>query len=294
MARWCHPSLRTGRADFPHPALRSMGSRRERARSSRGLQGRFPFDSITQVICAWLIPLRHSPRGHSQRLVCCRSAQLPSIFLHSLRSTIIARFIATMGALTSSWAALRPPRGMNPSTPKPISLIPVSGLPAILSPTICGVSEGRGGLLRTALRMPEGFALCDRLRTALAGSPISTDRIEFTLFVLTDERRYGLAVLVPLLSTPCFHDAVTVRYRTILHRTETDSHRFDQTPSQAHERGIYAASTWDWRRRWKIAVRVGLRGLKRRERRAPLLHKILCYVNRLETSQFLLKIHDFL
>ena len=236
MARWRHPSLRTGRADFPHPALRSMGSRRERARSSRGLQGRFPFNSITQVICAWLKPLRHSPRGHSQRFVVCCSVQFPSIFLHSLRSTIITRFFATMGALTSSWAALWPLRGMNSVSPKPISLIAVSGLPTIPSPTICGVSEGCGGFLQSALRMPEGFALRDRLRTALAGSPISTDRIEFTLFVFTDERRYGLAVLVPLLSTPCFHDAVTVQYRTILHRTEADLHRFDQTPSQAHER----------------------------------------------------------
>ena len=242
MARWRHPSLRTGRADFPHPALRSMGSQRERVRSSRGLQGRWPFNSVTQVICAWLIPLRHSPRGHSQRFVLCRSAQLPSIFLHALRSTIVTRFFATTGALTSSWAALRPPRGMNSVVPKPISLIALSGLPAILSPTISGVSVGGGGLLQAALRMPEGLALRDRLRTALAGSPISTDRIEFTLFIFIDERRYGLAVLVPLLSTPCFHDAVTVQFRTILHRTEADFHRFDQTPSQAHERGVYAAS----------------------------------------------------
>src|SRR5437899_6148071 len=192
-----------------------MDSRRERARSSRGLQGCFPFNSITQVVRAWLSPLRHSPRGHSQRFVVCRSVQLPSIFLHTLRSTIITRFFATTGALTSSWAVLRPPRGMNSVVPKPISLITVFGLPAIPSPTICGVSEGGGGFLQAAPRMPEGFALCDRLRTALAGSPISTDRIEFTLFIFIDERRYGLAVLVPLLSTPCFHDAVTVQYRTI-------------------------------------------------------------------------------
>jgi len=88
--------------------------------------------------------------------------------------------------------------------------------------------------------MPEGLALRDRLRTALAGSPISTNRIEFTLFIFIDEPRYGLAVLVPLLSTPCFHDAVTVQYRTIPYRTEADFHRFDQTPSQAHERGALA------------------------------------------------------
>ena len=47
---------------------------------------------------------------------------------------------------------------------------------------------------------------------------------------------YGLAVLVPLLSTPCCRDAVTVRYRTILHRTEADFHRPIPTLSQAHER----------------------------------------------------------
>ena len=239
-----HPSLRTGQAGFPHPALQSMGSRRERARSSRGLQGCFPFHSILQVICAWLNPLRHSPRGHSQRFVGCCLVRPPSIFLLPLRSTIVTRFLATMGALTSSWAVLRSPRGMNSVVPKPISLIPVFGIPAIPSPTICGVSEGCGGLLQAALRMPEGFTLRDRLRTALAGSPISTDRIEFTLFVMIDKRRYGLVVLVPLLSTSCCHDAVTVRYRTALHRTEADFHRFDQTPFQAHERGVYAASTW--------------------------------------------------
>jgi len=231
-----HPSLRTGRTDFPHPALRLMGSRRERAHLSCGLQGRLPFNSLNQVI-AWLTPLRHSPRRHSQRFMACRSGQLPSIFLHSLPSTIITRFIATMGALTSSWAALRPPSGMNSVAPKLISLIAAFGLPAILSPTICGTSESGAGLLQVTFRMPEGLALRDRLRTALAGSPIRADRIEFTLFASTDERRYGLAVLVPLLSTPCFHDAVMVQYRTILHRTEADFHRFDQSPSQAHERG---------------------------------------------------------
>ena len=113
MALSRHPSLRTGRADFPHPALRLMGSQRERARSSRGLQGHFPFNSIIQVICAWLNPRRHSPRGHSQRFAGCRPVQRPSIFLLPLRSTIVTRFLATMGALTSSRAVLRPPRGMN-------------------------------------------------------------------------------------------------------------------------------------------------------------------------------------
>ena len=75
-----------------------------------------------------------------------------------------------------------------------------------------------------------------RLRLSLADSPSHADRIEFTATAHTGDLCYGLVVLVPLLSTPCCHDAVTVRYRTILHRTEADFHRPIPTPSQAHER----------------------------------------------------------
>jgi hypothetical protein len=82
--------------------------------------------------------------------------------------------------------------------------------------------------------MPEGFTLRDRLRLCSAGSPTVTDRIEFTLPAIPGGRCYGLAVLVPLLSTPGCHDAVTVQYLTILHRMEANFHRFNRTPSQAH------------------------------------------------------------
>ena len=54
---------------------------------------------------------------------------------------------------------------------------------------------------------------------------------------------YGLVVLVPLLSTPDYSDAVTVRYRTALRRTGADFHRPILPPSQAHERGVHAASS---------------------------------------------------
>ena len=75
-----------------------------------------------------------------------------------------------------------------------------------------------------------------RLRPSLADSPTHADRIEFTADGPQAALCYGLVVLVPLLSTPCCHDAVTVRYRTALHRTEADFHRPIPTPSQAHER----------------------------------------------------------
>jgi hypothetical protein len=79
-----------------------------------------------------------------------------------------------------------------------------------------------------------GFAHRDRLRLWLADSPTHADRIEFSAAILPDSLGYGLVVLVPLLSTPHCCDAVTVRYRTVLHRTEADFHRSVFRLSQAH------------------------------------------------------------
>ena len=126
---------------------------------------------------------------------------------------------------------------MNAVGPSTVSLLTASDFPTIPSPTISGVLAGRGGFLQAAPPLPEGFALHDRLRRCSAGSPTDADRIEFTLPALAGGRCYGLAVLVPLLSTPCCHDAVTVQYLTILHRMEANFHRFNRTPSQAHDRG---------------------------------------------------------
>jgi len=123
---------------------------------------------------------------------------------------------------------------MNAVGPRTASLLTASGFPTVPSPTICGVLTGRGGLLHAAPPMPEGLALRDRLRLSYAGSPTAADRIEFTLAAFAGGRCYGLAVLIPLLSTPCCHDAVTVQYLTILHRMEANFHHFNRTPSQAH------------------------------------------------------------
>lgn len=82
--------------------------------------------------------------------------------------------------------------------------------------------------------MPVGLAHRDRLRLSLADSPNLADRIEFTAAAHPGRLCYGLAVLVPLLSTPPLGDAVTVRYHTALHRTEADFHRSVFLPSQAH------------------------------------------------------------
>ena len=120
---------------------------------------------------------------------------------------------------------------MNAACPRRVSLIIASGLPAIPSPTICG-SAG-------TVPAVAGLSRRDRLRLALADSPNLADRIEFTATIRSDSLCYGLVVLSPLLSTPHCCDAVTVRYRTALHRTETDSHRSIPSPSQAHEFRVY-------------------------------------------------------
>src|SRR5208282_2332896 len=150
-------------------------------------------------------------------------------------STVITRFLATMNALTPCRAVLRlMGLSMNAVSPNTVSLLTASGFPTIPSPTLCAVLAGRGGFLQAAPPMPEGLTLHDRLRLSYAGSPTDADRIEFTLPALAGGRCYGLAVLVPLLSTPCCHDAVTVRYLTTLHRMEANFHHFNRTPSQAH------------------------------------------------------------
>ena len=124
---------------------------------------------------------------------------------------------------------------MNAACPRRVSLITALGLPTIPSPTICVLS----GTVPAATGLP----CLHRLRLSLADSPTHADRIEFTCLG-SSRPCYGLAVLSPLLSTPHCCDAVTVRYRTALLRTETDSHRSIPSPSQAHERGVHAASAW--------------------------------------------------
>ena len=127
---------------------------------------------------------------------------------------------------------------MNAACPRRVSLITARGLPTIPSPTI--------GVLSGTVPAATGLPCLHRLRLSLADSPTHADRIEFTCLG-SSRPCYGLAVLSPLLSTPHCCDAVTVRYRTALLRTETDSHRSIPSPSQAHERGFHAASTYERR-----------------------------------------------
>src|SRR5271163_1127751 len=115
---------------------------------------------------------------------------------------------------------------MNSACPRRVSLIIAVELPAIPTPTIC--------VLARTVPAATGLSCLFRLRLSLADSPTLADRIEFTLVHPSVVLCFGLAILVPLLPTPHYCNAVTVRYRTALHRTETDFHRSVLPPSQAH------------------------------------------------------------
>src|ERR1022692_5120068 len=118
---------------------------------------------------------------------------------------------------------------MNSACPRRASLITSRGLPTILSPTISALTGARpvaSGLIPAST----GFAFYQQTR------PSTPTESSSRRLPLRGRLCYGLVVLVPLLSTPHRCDAVTVRYRTALHRTEADFHRSIPLPSQAHDR----------------------------------------------------------
>ena len=159
-----------------------------------------------------------------------RSSDLSRIpFPASLRSTVVTRFAATTDALTPAGRLFGPCSHEHRLTP--------AGLPDYCGRT-AGPSDSHH---RRADREPPGGqridARPDRLRLSRAGSPVHADRIEFTADGPQAVLGFGRVVLVPWLSTPPRGDAVTVRYRPVLHRAGADFHRPIPSPSQAHERG---------------------------------------------------------
>jgi hypothetical protein len=200
-----HPSLQTGRADFPHPAFQSVGSlSRGSGFSPRPQAGRSDFRWLPDQF-RLAVSAAASPCGHSLRFSVRCSIRPASTFLRSLRSTVVTRFFPTTDALTPSGRFFGPP-GHDLRCSSRVSLIVSGILPTIPSPTIC--------VLTGTVPAASGFSRHYRLRHYNAGSPTHADRIEFTVVAHSDNLRYGLVVLVPLLSTPHCCDAVTVRYRT--------------------------------------------------------------------------------
>jgi len=137
-----HPSLQTGRADLPHPAFQSVGSRARGSDSSSHPQAWRPDlrsqpSQLRLVVSAADQPLR-ALASVLVPLVSPSCFHLPA----SLRSTVITRFVATTDALTPT----RQRRGLFAQRLYQhgwVSLIIAGRLPTIPSPTICVLSGDR-------------------------------------------------------------------------------------------------------------------------------------------------------
>ena len=84
MALSRHPSLQTGRADFPHPAFQSVGALARGSGSCAVPKSVGQTFGIRQANCARLIPPPASPCGHSRWFVIPFSVLHTSTFLRPL------------------------------------------------------------------------------------------------------------------------------------------------------------------------------------------------------------------
>jgi hypothetical protein len=140
----------------------------------------------------------------------------------SLRSTIITRFFATTDALTPAGPFVITHRG---------SLIHVTRTSHHSVSNHLRFSTRRVPLPQ---RWPRYFVRASPCARKLART---ADRIEFTLSVLPDGRRYGLMVHFQLLSTRGYcPDAVTFSYWPFSVGQVRDFHPAVPVRSQAHER----------------------------------------------------------
>ena len=220
-----HPSLQTGRAVFPHPAFQSVGLYREGAALRLVPKHNAQTSGACQVNCAWLSPPLASPCGHSRRLVSVvLSVMLPPSCVPSLhgRYPLHCYYERSDSRQPNAWTLCptRPPA--------------LAGLP-----DYCRRTSGHS--ISNHRRVDRGSPGCQQVFPAVTGFVFRSQTRPRTPTESSSRRRshwdrlcYGLVVLVPLLSTSHCWDAVTIRYRTIIHRTETDFHRFVFRPSQAH------------------------------------------------------------
>ena len=149
-------------------------------------------------------------------------------FPTSLRSTVVTRFFATTDALTPTGPFVAASRG---------SLIHVTRT----APH--SVSNHLRFSTRRVHSLYAGRIILFGLRLFARRLAKTADRIEFTLPACLGGRCYGLIVHFQLLSTRGYRpDAVTFRYWPFSVGQVRDFHPAVQVRSQAHERGVHAAS----------------------------------------------------
>jgi hypothetical protein len=138
------PSLRTGLADLPHPALRLLVLPRRGLREGLGSRSQAEIlmhlkpqwlrlaTEVLQHACCHGGPLRpqdvsclFNPKGHSQGESLNPAQHHTSTFLHPLAPQALLRFFATMRALTPAQGVLRAlcQRNERPPFPVQVSLV---------------------------------------------------------------------------------------------------------------------------------------------------------------------------
>lgn len=163
-----------------------------------------------------------------------RFRSLHLFFPGSLGSTIVTRFLATTDPLTPARIRLAAAllRAGLPGYGARCSGHSVSNHPC----------ADRGSNAASRRDLPIGSPLwlgaCRlllRLRHDIAGSSCGTDRTSSLCPPSKENRRYGLVVPFPLLSTACRHTAVKVPYPSAsLSLGSADFHHSQRAPSQAH------------------------------------------------------------
>src|SRR6516165_32338 len=203
------PSLRTGRADLPHPALQSVvgpargvmndqsvaaeHTSRDRRPGRLGYPSHHHEPALGPALSAPStsnrVPIRHSPKALGGGI---DAAVRPgsSTSLRSLRSLAITPLPRYCGRSDSC-----PPRGakcsgssqppLPPLLDQQVSLIHALSLPALPSPTTCGCSALPGHVTHPQVEprlLPHGIFpnRNSELHPSLAGSPHHAGRIEFS------------------------------------------------------------------------------------------------------------------
>src|SRR5881628_1832332 len=242
-AHYAPPPSQTGQADLPHPAFQSavldgLAQACVPRRSEGTHQPRRPCGPAHPVTGGPLPEDWPPPSGllpHRRAQPCGTTSALASWPWHgsqhylpmSLRSTVVTCFSATTDALTPTGPSFVSGRG---------SLIHVTRISDHSVSNHLRFSTSRVHSLCAGRSISFGLRLYTRRLAKTA------DRIEFTLDLCLEARRYGLVVHFQLLSTRGYGpDAVTFSYWPFSVGQVGDFHPAIQMRSQAHERGLQAA-----------------------------------------------------
>ena len=165
----------------------------------------------------------------------------PSTFLRPFAPPALLGFVATMDALTPTAAGFRGQRPIGPSARRQVSLLNVSNLPTVLSPTTHCRPRQLVCESAVAYRAPsQGPTVGLRLRQWLAGSP----RQQAESSSLPTDRSFASRCSPPLLAETQLRSATACRPDA--DRDLPEAHPADSTRAQAHKPPGLSRGSFGW------------------------------------------------